>query len=120
MKPENLPLHLKKKLMHVALNKELRAQLKRRSIGIRKGDQVQIIKGKFKGTQGMVSSVDLKSMKIYVDAATVKKRNGTQAQVPLATSKLRITKLVTTDKKRQQTIGPVSKDADSVKQGASK
>ncbi len=120
MRPEDLPLHLKKKLMNVALSKELRAQLKRRSMGLRKGDQVQIIKGKFKGAQGTVSSVDLKSMKIYVDAATVKKRNGAQVQVPLATSKLRITKLIATDKKRQQMMESAGKATESVKQGANK
>ncbi len=94
------PLHVKKKFMNVALSKELRKQLNRRSMGLRTGDQVQIIKGKFKGTTGVVTSVDLKSMKVYVDTAVVKKRNGTQAQVALLTPKLRIMKLVTTDKKR--------------------
>ncbi len=120
MELRNLPLHLKKKLMNVALGKELRAQLRRRSMGLRKGDQVQIIKGKFKGTQGTVSSIDLKSMKIYVDAAVVKKRSGAQAQVPLAASKLRITKLITTDKKRQQAMESAGKNAVSAKQDASK
>ncbi|MFH0889649.1 MAG: 50S ribosomal protein L24 [Candidatus Aenigmatarchaeota archaeon] len=95
------PLHIRKKFMKVALSKELRKQLKRRSMGVRSGDQVQIIKGKFKGTSGIVTSVDLKKMRVYVDTAVVKKRNGTQAQVALVTPKLRIIKLVTTDKKRQ-------------------
>lgn len=91
--------------MGTALNKELRAQLKRRSVGIRKGDQVRIIKGKFKNIEGTVTSVDLKKMRVYVDNAVVKKKSGEQVQVPLTTSKLRITKLFTTDKNRQVALG---------------
>ena len=98
-------LYIKKKLMNTALNKDLRLQMKRRSMGIRKGDQVQIIKGKFKNLQGIVTSIDLKNMRVYVDNAVVKKRSGGQVQVPLATAKLRITKLVATDKNRQNLFG---------------
>lgn len=98
----NAPIHKRKKLVNVALSKDLRVQLKRRSLGIRKGDQVQIIKGKFKGTQGTVTDVNLKKMKIYVDNASIKKKNGSQVQVPVSTSKLRITKLITADKSRQK------------------
>ena len=95
-------LHIKKKLISAALSKELRAQLKRRSVTIRKGDQVEIRKGKFKGTNGAVTLVDLKKIRVHVDGATIKKRGGIQVQVPLSVSNLRITKLVTTDKKRRQ------------------
>ena len=98
------PLHKKKKLMNVALSKDLRIQMKRRSLGIRKGDEVRMIKGKFKNSQGVVTSVDLKKMKVYVDTAVVKKKSGEQVQVPIATAKLRITKLITTDKSRQKLI----------------
>ncbi len=96
------PLHKKKKSMHVALSRDLRMQLKRRSLGIRKGDEIRIIKGKFKNTQGTVTKVDLKNMKIYIDTAVVKKKSGGQVQVPISTAKLRITKLITTDKNRQR------------------
>ena len=95
-------LHIKRKLMSTALSRELRLQLKRRSVGIRKGDHVQILKGKFKGTEGSISAVDLKKLRVHVDTATIKKRDGTQVQVPLSVSNLRITKLITTDKKRKQ------------------
>lgn len=99
-----MQMHKKKKLMNVALSKDLRVQMKRRSVGIRKGDQVQIIKGKFKNTQGTVTNVDIKKMKIYIDSAVVKKKGGGQVQVPLTTAKLKITKLVTTDKSRQKLV----------------
>lgn len=98
------PLHKKKKMMNVALNKDLRIQLKRRSLGIRKGDEVRIIKGKFKNNQGTVTMIDLKGMKVYVDNAVLKKKSGEQVQVPLKTATLRIMKLVTTDKNRQKLV----------------
>ncbi len=105
------PIHKKKRLMNVALNRDLRVQLKRRSLGVRKGDQVQIIKGKFKGVQGTVTEVNLKKMKIYVDNANIKKKSGGQVQVPISTAKLRITKLVTTDKSRQKLVENAGKKA---------
>ncbi|MBI1971794.1 MAG: 50S ribosomal protein L24 [Candidatus Aenigmarchaeota archaeon] len=110
MKTKNVPLHKKKKLVNVALNRDLRAQLKRRSLGLRKGDEVQIIKGRFKNTKGTVTKVDLKRMKIYIDTAVIKKKSGGQVQVPIATAKLRITKLTATDKNRQKLLGSAGKE----------
>lgn len=99
-----LLLHEKKKHMSVALSKDLRIQVKKRSLGVRKGDEVRIIKGKFKKTQGTVTRVDVKSMKVYIDTAVVKKKSGGQVQVPIPASSMRITKLTAVDKDRQKLL----------------
>ena len=44
----NLPLHQRKKLVNANLSKELRAKYKKRSMSIKKGFTVKIMKGKFK------------------------------------------------------------------------
>src|SRR3989338_143123 len=49
---QNAPLHVRHKFMSSHLSKELRKQLKRRSLPLRKGDEVKIMRGKFAGTSG--------------------------------------------------------------------
>jgi len=48
----NAPLHVKRKFLSAGLSKELRKRYSRRSIALRKGDEVQVISGKFKKRQG--------------------------------------------------------------------
>ncbi|MBI4177411.1 MAG: 50S ribosomal protein L24 [Candidatus Aenigmarchaeota archaeon] len=98
------PLHKKKRLVNVALSKDLRIQIKKRSLGIRKGDEVKIIKGKFRNTQGTITRVDVKDTKIYIDTAVIKKKSGGQVQVPVPAANMRITKLTTADKGRQKLL----------------
>ncbi len=93
--------HFKRKLMAAALSKELRAQYKKRSIPARKGDEVEILVGKFRKTKGVVTKVNASKSRLYVEGASVKKVGGTQAQVPISPSNVRITKLVE-DKYRQR------------------
>ncbi len=96
----NAPLHLKVKKMSVALSKELREKYSKRSIGVRKGDSVRIVKGKFKKKEGKVSEVSLKKMKIYVEGIQVKKQDGSKSNVPFRPSNVKIIELNLDDKKR--------------------
>ncbi|MFH1106195.1 MAG: 50S ribosomal protein L24 [Candidatus Aenigmatarchaeota archaeon] len=93
--------HYKRKLMAAALSKELRAQYKKRSIPARKGDEVEILVGKFRKIKGVVTKVNVSKSRLYIEGASVKKVGGTQAQVPISPSNVRITKLVE-DKYRQR------------------
>lgn len=95
----NAPLHIKRKLVSVHLSPELRKKYKKRSMPVRKGDEVIILRGKYKKKTGKVSRVDLKKSKVYVEGITRKKVAGTEVQVPLEPSNLMITSLQE-DKKR--------------------
>ncbi|MBI2545172.1 MAG: 50S ribosomal protein L24 [Candidatus Aenigmarchaeota archaeon] len=46
------PLHLKRKILSSHLSKELKAKYTRRSLAVRKGDEVHVMRGKFKGKTG--------------------------------------------------------------------
>jgi large subunit ribosomal protein L24 len=94
------PLHLRRKMISAHLSKELREQYKRRSLPLRKGDEVKVMRGEFKGTIGKVVEIDTKKYKVYVD--TVKKRRsvGTEYLVPISPSNLMIVKLNLDDKYR--------------------
>jgi len=63
----NAPNHIKRKFMGSTLDKELREKYGRRSIQVRKGDEVKIMRGKFKGKQGKVGVVDIKNSRLQVE-----------------------------------------------------
>jgi len=100
----NAPLHIRHKIMSANLSKELRQEHNRRSLPIRKGDKVEIMRGDFKGHQGKVERVDLKNYKVYVEGATIQKVDGTTAYFPIHPSNLRIIELNLEDEKRVEAL----------------
>lgn len=93
------PLHIKGKLLQAHLTKELAKKHNTRSLRIRKGDHVKIMRGNNKGKTGTVDRVDTKHTRIYVSTATYTKKDGTKTYIPLHPSKLLITEL-TNDRRR--------------------
>ncbi len=105
------PLHKRRKLLSAHLSKELREKYKRRSLPIRRGDEVKILRGEFKGKVGKVSKVDLKKLKVYVEGVTRKRTVGTEVQVPIHPSNLMIINLELSDKRRLLILERSSKKA---------
>ena len=89
----NAPLHLRQKLVSVHLSRELRKQLKKRSMPVRKGDKVLVLKGKFKKRDGTVSRVDLKDSRVFVGGIFLKKQAGKEILAPLQPTLLLLTQL---------------------------
>ncbi len=86
--------------MSAHLSKELREKYKRRSLPVRKGDEVEIMRGEFKKKRGKVLRVDLKKYKVYVEGITRKRTDGTERLVPIHPSNLMIVNLNLQDKRR--------------------
>ena len=105
----NAPLNIKHKLISASLSKELKKEHNIRSIPVRKGDTVKIMSGQFKDKTGKVSKVSLLRLKVYVDGATIKRRDGTDAMYPIHPSNLMITKLDLSDKAREEKVKSFSK-----------
>ncbi|MEM5820762.1 MAG: 50S ribosomal protein L24 [Candidatus Aenigmatarchaeota archaeon] len=101
----NAPLHLRRKMLAAHLSKELREQLKRRSLPVRSGDEVKVMRGKFRGKVGKVVKVDYKKYRIYVEGCTVKTARGEEKLVPIHPSKVMIVKLNLEDKWRKEALG---------------
>jgi len=95
--------------MSAHLSKELREKLGFRSIPLRKGDKVRVMRGEFKGVKGTVIKVDLKKLKVYVDSVKRKKVSGREVNVPLDPSNLEVIELVRGDKTREKIIARKSK-----------
>jgi large subunit ribosomal protein L24 len=98
------PLHLRRKILSAHLSKELKQKYNTRSFPVRKGDEVEIMRGKFKKRKGKISRVDYNKYKIYVEGMTAKRTTGTDYQVPIHPSKVRITNLSLEDKKRVKSL----------------
>lgn len=96
------PLHIKQKLLSANLSKELRKQHKIRSIVLRKGDKVKIMRGKFKNKQGKIIEVNIKNSGIKIEDVMVKKNDGSKVNVKIQPSNVQITELNLDDKKRMK------------------
>jgi len=100
----NAPLHVKRKFLSTNLSKELRKKYNRRSFPLRKGDEVEVMRGEFKKKKGDVNRIDLKETKVYIDGITRKKVDGSDISVPIHPSNLRITELDLKDEKRLKAL----------------
>lgn len=97
----NAPTHKRRVMVSMHLHKALRKEYNKRALPARKGDEVRVMRGKFSGTTGKISRVDLKSLKVYVDNVKVKKVSGQEVEAALDPSNLMITKLEFEDKRRR-------------------
>lgn len=95
---------LARKGVIIHLSKELRAKYKIRSFGVRKGDEVKIVRGAFKGKVGKVEKVLPKKSKVYIEGIQIQKADGTNTKVPIHPSNLIITGVDLSDKLRKSKI----------------
>ncbi len=100
----NSPKHRREKIVSSHLSDELFGKYGIRSIPVRKGDTVKIVRGNFKGFEGKVSNVDLKKMKINVEGVLINKADKKQKPRWIDASNVIITKLDLSDKKRLEKI----------------
>lgn len=96
----NAPLHIRQKFVRAHLSKDLRKKYKKRSIAVRKGDTVKIMRGQFKNKTGKVELVSLKKTFVFVSGINLTKKDGTKVKCQLHPSNLMITELITDDKMR--------------------
>ena len=97
------PSSIKRRLMSCHLNKSLRQEHKLRALPIKRGDEVKILKGKFKGKSGKVVQVYRRRSVIYVDKIQREKQNGQTVFFPIRPSYCVIEKLLN-NKDRKKTI----------------
>eukprot|EP00518_Triparma_eleuthera_P004893 CAMPEP_0182453678 /NCGR_PEP_ID=MMETSP1319-20130603/644_1 /TAXON_ID=172717 /ORGANISM="Bolidomonas pacifica, Strain RCC208" /LENGTH=115 /DNA_ID=CAMNT_0024651631 /DNA_START=106 /DNA_END=453 /DNA_ORIENTATION=- len=79
--------------MSAALSKDLANKYNVRSMPIRKGDEVAVVRGGFKNRDGKVITCYRRKYVVHVERITREKANGQTVQVGLHPSNLVITKL---------------------------
>jgi len=84
----NAPAHARGKHLSASLSKDLRAKVGKRSLPIRTGDKVSVVRGDFKGHEGEVLSVDYTSYKVTIEDVTLSKPDGTATFLPVDPSNL--------------------------------
>src|SRR3990170_7455012 len=111
----NAPAHLRHKFMGAPLSPELLASKGVKTLPVRKGDTVRVMRGDHKGFEGKISRVDLKKYRIYLEGLTREKVDGTTIFVALHPSKVMIRNLNLDDKKRKAVLErkkPIIKKAE--------
>ena len=93
-------LHEKHKLISANLDKSLRQEYNRRSMFLRTGDNVKVMKGQFRGLKGTVAKIDLKKYGVYISGLKRKKADGKEVNIKINASNLKILELVLDDEKR--------------------
>ncbi len=90
--------------MNCHLSKELIKKYSRRSLRIRKGDTVKILRGQFKGKTGKVMKIDLKKSRVNIENIQQIRRDGTKSFYPINVTNVVITTLDLSDKKRKMKL----------------
>merc|ERR1712158_9511 len=88
------PSHIRRKLMAAPLSKDLRSKYGVKNIPIRKDDDVQVVRGHYKGQQvGKVVQCYRKKFCVYIERIQREKANGASVYVGIHPSKVCIVKL---------------------------
>jgi len=98
-KLHNEPLHKRRKHVRAPLSKELKKTHKKKTVNVRRGDEVKIVRGHRK-ISGAIEFVDLGTAKIFIKGYTSKKNDGSEVMQPIDASNVVVTKLNTDDKRR--------------------
>ena len=101
----NAPAHARGKYLSATLSKELRANLGKRTLPVRSGDKVRVLRGDFKGHEGEVLDVDYGSYKVTIEDVTLSKSDGTAIFLPVDPSNLMIIDADTKDDRRIKNRG---------------
>ena len=98
----NAPNHIKRTLMGATLDKQLRKKYVMRSVEIRKGDEVRVMRGKFAKKQGKVGKVDVKHTRIQIDGLQRVKLGGEKVETWFHPSNVKIVVLNVEDNRRMK------------------
>ena len=88
------------KMMKVRLSEKLREKYSTRSVSVRKGDSVKILRGDFAGIEGKIIETDRHNQKVTVEGVTKEKVSGEQMRVPVHVSNVEMTTMDTGDRWR--------------------
>lgn len=96
----NAPLHIKHKFLNAHLSKPLREKYGKRSLPLKKGDEVLVMRGSFVKKKAKISSIQAKRTRVILEGIQRSKKDGTKVNVFFHPSSLQIQTLNLEDKKR--------------------
>ena len=107
------PLHRRGKIMSVHLSGELRAKYRVRSVPIRVGDKVIVLRGDHRGIEGKVIKVDRKNYRVHIEGITRENSKGDKVYIPIHYSNLMITELDLSDEYRKRKLEKYSEEGEA-------
>ncbi|MBI2632268.1 50S ribosomal protein L24 [Candidatus Pacearchaeota archaeon] len=96
----NAPLHKRHKFLNANLSKDLRKKYGKRSLPLRKGDEVLVMRGAFRKKKAKITSVNLKNIMITLEGIQRTKKDGSKVNIKFHPSSLQIHTLNLDDKER--------------------
>ena len=98
------PLNRRSKFFSAPLSSKLKLSHNTKSLTVRKGDTIMIMRGDRKGLEGKITQIDKKNYRIFIEGITREKVDGTTTLIPIHPSKVMITKLNLDDKWRKKIL----------------
>jgi large subunit ribosomal protein L24 len=111
--------HLAYRSSSVHLSRELRGKYGFRSLPVRTGDRVMIIRGDYKGVEGDVSRVDRARGRVYVSGVYRENARGEQRLVPIPLNSVILVKVDDKDKWRQRLMERKRRSVEEASQDGS-
>ena len=105
--------HAHRSMLRCRLDDPLREEYGLRSLNVKKGDLVRIMRGQFRDTEGKILGVDYSAIRVFVDGASTTKADGKEARVPLHPSSLMLVKLELNDERKKRIQAKAAKIAES-------
>jgi large subunit ribosomal protein L24 len=107
------PMHARKNLLNCRLDEFLQEEYGLRSLHVKKGDLVKIMRGQFRDTEGKVVRVDHKNVRVHLDSATITKSDGKETAAPIHPSNLMLVKLELNDERKKLIESKLMKSGES-------
>merc|ERR1719216_662790 len=104
------PSSQRRRMMSAQLSKELSTKYQTRSIPVRNGDTVKVVRGPNKNREGKVTEVYRRKWCIHIEKLVKEKMNGQQAKIPIHPSNVQVTNL-RLDKNRKDLLARKKRDA---------
>ena len=100
----NAPYHSRGHIFSAHLSSELRGSHNSRTMPVKKGDTIRVLRGDYKGFEGKILRVNRKGYRIIVDGINREKADGTSIPVAIHPSKVEVIRLDLDDKWRDKIL----------------
>jgi large subunit ribosomal protein L24 len=109
----NASVHERKRFLKCRLDEFLQEEYGLRSLVVKKGDLVRIMRGQFRDTESKVTMVSYKKGVVYLDGSSITKADGKEVAVPVHPSNLMLVKLELDEERTALIQGKVMKIVES-------
>jgi large subunit ribosomal protein L24 len=114
----NADLFERRRRTSIGLSRELRARYGRRSLPVRKGDTVRVLRGSYVGREERVAKVSRRDYTVTLDNVTMKTGDQKLKPLPLRPSALVLVRLNLSDPWRRRVLKVPEAEAPSPEEGA--